>query len=226
MGGTYHLGGIVNDSRTLILRLQLYLGAENEELTKLSYYQIAWTYALERTLRKQDVWSKIEGKLSEEDKAEFRKHSNIPLAISQLQMKLVKELYEKNLLNELARLQIENTLNNLVVSMGKSERIKNTIFSPTFGQILHISIYLFSIFLSLSSSFHLNIVLQIFILISISMMFFLLEMLAHRLQDPFSNGPTDTSMSALLRTIVINIRQILAEKEIPDPIEPQKFYLM
>jgi putative membrane protein len=69
-------------------------------------------------------------------------------------------------------------------------------------------------------------VLQVVILISVSMMFFFLEMLAHRLQDPFSNSPTDTPMTALSRTIEINIRQLLNEKEIPDPIEPQGFYLM
>lgn len=221
-------GSIANDSRTLILRLQLYLDNENEQLQKISYYQIAWNYALEKSLRNQDTWSSLEGLLNEEDIAEIKKHSNIPLAISQLQLKAVKGLFEKNLIDALGRLQLENTINNLLVSMGKTERIKNTIFPPTFGQILHIAIYLFVVLLSLSSSFHQNIdiVLQVFILISISMMFFFLEMLAHRLQDPFNNSPTDTPISALSRTIEINIRQLLNETEIPKPIEAQGFYLM
>ncbi len=58
------------------------------------------------------------------------------------------------------------------------------------------------------------------------MMFFFLEMLAHRLQNPFNNSPTDTPISALSRTIEINIRQLLNETEIPKSIEAQGFYLM
>lgn len=101
-------GSIANYSRTLILRLQLYLNNENEQLQKISYYQIAWNYALEKSLRNQDTWSSLEGLLNEEDIAEIKKHSNIPLAISQLQLKVVKVLFEKNLID--ARLQ--NPFNN------------------------------------------------------------------------------------------------------------------
>jgi ion channel-forming bestrophin family protein len=219
-------GAIVNDSRSLILQLQLYVKTENVDVAKISHYQIGWCRALERSLRRQEIWPVLEDLLSEEEIKKLREHSNVPLAISQLQNGCLKKLYDEKLLNEFALLQIEKTLNDLVASMGRAERIKNTVFPPTFGQILHAAIYLFAVFLSLSSSFHLNIVLQVVILISVSMMFFFLEMLAHRLQDPFSNSPTDTPMTALSRTIEINIRQLLNEKEIPDPIEPQGFYLM
>lgn len=219
-------GAIVNDSRSLILQLQLYINSENEYVTKISHYQIGWCRALERSLRKQDILAVLENLLSEEEIKKIGEHSNVPLAISQLQNRCLKKLYDDNLLNEFARIQIEKTLNDLVASMGRAERIKNTIFPPTFGQILHAAIYLFAVFLSLSSSFRLNLVLQVVILISVSMMFFFLEMLAHRLQNPFNNNPTDTPMTALSRTIEINIRQLLDEREIPDPIEPQGFYLM
>ncbi len=219
-------GAIVNDSRSLILQLQLYINSENEYVTKISHYQIGWCRALERSLRKQDILAVLEDLLSEEEIKKIGEHSNVPLAISQLQNRCLKKLYDDNLLNEFARIQIEKTLNDLVASMGRAERIKNTVFPPTFGQILHAAIYLFAVFLSLSSSFHLNLVLQVVILISVSMMFFFLEMLAHRLQNPFNNNPTDTPMTALSRTIEINIRQLLNEREIPDPIEPQGFYLM
>lgn len=219
-------GAIVNDSRSLILQLQLYMEHDNGQIRKIAYYQIAWCSVLERSLRKQEVWSGLEDLLSDEDLSAIRRHSNIPLAISQLQTRVVKELYGENLVSEFARLQIERTLANLVASMGRNERIKNTVFPPTFGQILHIAIYLFAIFLSLSSSFQLNIVFQVIILTSVSMMFFLLEMMAHRLQDPFSNSPTDTPMTALSRTIEINIRQLLSERVIPKPVEPRGFYIM
>ena len=57
-------------------------------------------------------------------------------------------------------------------------------------------------------------------------MFFSLEKAAFRLQDPFENKPTDTAMSSISRTIDINIRQLLDEEELPEPIKPGKFYIL
>lgn len=219
-------GAIVNDSRSLVLQLPLYLNENDELLRKIAHYQIAWCYALDKSLRKQDVLSGWENLLNKEDLEKIKKQSNIPLAINQLQTEAVRKLYEKKTIEEFARTQLEVTLTRLVASMGKCERIKNTVFPPTYGQALNISIYLFVVFLSLSPVLQLNLFLQIIILLSISMLFFILQKLAHQLQDPFDNHETDTPMTSLSRTIEINIRQLLDEKDIPEPIQPKKFYLM
>lgn len=177
-------GAIINDSRSLVLQLQLFLDADNALLHKIAHYQIAWCYALNDTLRKQDVLGRLENRVSKEDWDKLKEQSNIPLAISQLQIAAVKELYKSKKLDVFARVQIDNTLTRLIDSMGKCERIKNTVFPPTYGQTLNVAIYLFAVFLSLSSDFQLNLVYQIVIITSISMMFFFLEVLAHKLQDP------------------------------------------
>ena len=62
------------------------------------------------------------------------------------------------------------------------------------------------------------------LLIAISSAFFLLEKSATHMQDPFENRPTDTAMTAITRTIEINIKQLLKETEIPKPLQPEKFY--
>ncbi|MBS1742534.1 MAG: hypothetical protein JST81_05810 [Bacteroidetes bacterium] len=64
------------------------------------------------------------------------------------------------------------------------------------------------------------------LLLAISGVFFLLERSATHLQDPFSNLPTDTAMTTIARNIEINIRQLLNESNIPQPIPAQKFYLL
>jgi ion channel-forming bestrophin family protein len=45
------------------------------------------------------------------------------------------------------------------------------------------------------------------------------------MQDPFENRPTDTAMTAIARTIEINIKELLKEPNVPAPLPPQKFYL-
>jgi putative membrane protein len=63
------------------------------------------------------------------------------------------------------------------------------------------------------------------LLMVISSPFFLLEKSAKHMQDPFENRPTDTAMTAIARTIEINIKQLLKETDIPQPHQPEKFHL-
>ena len=54
----------------------------------------------------------------------------------------------------------------------------------------------------------------------------LLERTATHMQDPFSNRPTDTAMTAIARVIEINILQLIEETKVPDAYPDNKFYLM
>ncbi len=59
-----------------------------------------------------------------------------------------------------------------------------------------------------------------------SSIFFLLEHIASVLQDPFENVESDTPMTAIARTIEINIKQMIDDKEVPGPVVPEKYYVM
>jgi putative membrane protein len=109
--------------------------------------------------------------------------------------------------------------------MGAAERINNTIFPSTYRKLLHFVIYLFVVTLSIALK-EVGTVFAIPLLILISGCFFLLEKTASQLKDPFRNQPSDTSVTAITRTIEINILQLLGEAEIPAPITPESFYIM
>ena len=53
-----------------------------------------------------------------------------------------------------------------------------------------------------------------------------LSQLGEELNDPFENEPNDTPMTALCRTIEIDLRQMLGERDLPDPLEPVDGVLM
>lgn len=219
-------GAIVNDSRTLVLQLQMYVDKDHILLKKTAHAQIAWCYALGRALRKQDPLEDLSDLLEKQELEALKKHANIPLGIMQLQTNAVRELFAQGVLDQFSRTQLEETLNRLVASMGKCERIKNTVFPTTYRQGLHIAIYLFAIFLTSSVPLRLHVLLEVSILVTISMVFFFLEKVAYRLQDPFENFPTDTPVTSISRTIDINIRQLLGEGEIPEPLATKDFYVM
>jgi putative membrane protein len=45
------------------------------------------------------------------------------------------------------------------------------------------------------------------------------------MQDPFENRPTDTAVTAIARTIEINIKNIIEDKNIPEKLNANQFYL-
>ena len=83
-------GEIVNDSRTIIRQSMTFISDNNmptnsekmhHEMMKI---QVAFVYALGKSLRGQDVLSAIQGKLDSNQLAEVAKESNIPNAILKL----------------------------------------------------------------------------------------------------------------------------------------------
>lgn len=218
-------GAIVNDSRSFVIQLQTLTAKDNEAIVKkIAFRQIAWCYSLGQSLRGLNPTENLEKFISSEDLEEIKLHNNKPLSLLQLHSKDIKALKENNQLDIFSQLQLDNTLVRLCDAQGKSERIKTTVFPVTYRLFLHGIIYLFIVTLSIA----LNDVAGFFeipLLLLISSAFLLLEKSATHMQDPFENRPTDTAMTAIARTIEINIKQLLKETEIPQPHQPEKFHL-
>ena len=137
----------------------------------------------------------------------------------------IKELHTHKKLETFTHLQLDNTLLRFTDSMGKAERINGTIFPSTYRKFLHFIVYLFVITLSISLK-QVNMVFEIPLLLSIAAAFFLIEKSAYHLQDPFKNRPSDIPVTAIARTIEINIRQLLGETEVPQPVKADEFYIL
>lgn len=219
-------GAIVNDSRTLVLQLKMYTDADNPMIKIMAYRQIAWCYSLGQALRGQNPHDNLKGLIPDAELEYLKSQKNVPLGILDLQTDSLRDLYKDGKLDQFSRLQLEETMERLTASMGKCERIKNTVFPTTYRKGLHLAIYLFVIFLSLTEPLNLNIIIEILVLLILSMVFLFLEKAAFRLQDPFENLPTDTPVTSIARTIDINLRQLIGETELPKPIEPEEFYIM
>jgi len=217
-------GAIVNDSRSLVIQLQSLTSKGNDEkIKKIAFRQIAWCYSLGQSLRELNPTDNLDGFISEEDLKEIKKHNNKPLALLQLNASDIKQLKETNQLDIFSQLQLDNTLVRLCDSQGKSERIKTTVFPVTYRLFLHAIIYLFVV--TLAIALRVDGLFEIPLLVAISSAFFLLEKSATHMQDPFENRPTDTAMTAIAKTIEINIKQLLKESESPKPHQQDNFHL-
>ncbi len=225
-------GAVVNDSRTLLRQVLTFINdkqlaepATQELVQRMAHRQIAFCYALGQSLRELDTTETIQRLLPPDEQPLVLRHTNRPNALLLAHGNTLKVLLETQRVNAFQQTQLDSTIVRLCDSMGKCERIKNTVFPTMYSLIIHVFLYLFVLLLpfGLVNYFELS---EIPIIIAIAALFFLIEKTAMYLQDPFDNKPTDTPVTAIARTIEINLRQMLAEAEVPEKLEAEGFYLM
>jgi putative membrane protein len=124
-----------------------------------------------------------------------------------------------------AHIHLQETIIRLTDSMGSAERISRTVFPSTYRLILHFIIYLFVITLAISLK-DTNNIFVIPLLLLISAGFFCIEKIAYHLQDPFRNLPSDIPVTAIARTIEINIRQLFNEEINPGYDKSNDYFIM
>lgn len=225
-------GGIVNDSRTLVLQIRTFVPAAlaaptapDSPLRTVARRQIAWCYCLGETLRGLDPTATLRRYLTGPELAALQPQANKPLALLALHTDQLKTLYQQQALNPMQQVQLDATLVRLCDAMGQAERIKHTVFPVSYRLLVYLFIYLFLLTLSLGLVKTIGL-WEIPVLLVTASSFFLLERTARYLQDPFNNKPTDSPVTALARTIEINLLQLLGEPDVPTPLAPEAFCLM
>lgn len=216
-------GGIVNDSRTLIRQLISFTGGSEiiTETKQMCNYQIAWCNSLKNSLRDLDPLEGIDEYLSNDEIAHLKTVNNKPNEILKMMSKLLADLKKTDKIDSFQMVAIDQTLKNLCDEMGKAERINNTVFPMRYISYIHRGLIIFTIMLPFGMLYSTG-PFVVLICVLVSFFFFMLENIAFTLQDPFMNRPSDIPMSALCRTIEINLLELIGAEEIPTLIEPDK----
>ncbi len=204
-------GAIVNDSRSLVMQVKSFTSDQSEDLKKIAYRQMGWNYSLSKHLRKQNVLSGLEKYISETELNEVKKHQNIPVALLNFHSQDISAFHKNGNINDYQQIQLDSTIVRLTESMGKAERIKNTVFPKAYNITLHIFIYIFLISLSFALT-ELHSFVEVPLLVFISAPLFLLEKVALGVQNPFENKPADTPMTTISQAIEINLKQLIGEE--------------
>jgi len=214
-------GSIVNDSRSLVLQLQSFSTSEQKERVEtMAKRHIVWVSAVATMLRKQVLSDDMKKYVDVKSFTLVSEASHPPLTLMKMQMQDLEALR----LNTYEKIQVDNTIVRLIASMGQAERIKNTVFPTEYQYYHHLSIYLFLGFISINLA-NLGHQWEIALIILIAAPFFLLEKAAEHLQDPFENRPTDIPITAISRTIEINILTLIDEEDVPSPLQAEGYYL-
>ena len=215
-------GAIVNDSRTLLRQVIQFMPENHSTVHKeFADRQIIWTYALGESLRRQKFSPSVQAYLA----IHHIRASNIPNALLDKHSEAIGKLVDSGTLSGIQQLQLNDILTRLCDSMGKCERIKNTVFPRSYSLLVHTLIYVFTAILPFGLE-DTQLIAEILLVILIPTLFIAIEKTAIIMQDPFENTPVDTPMTALAQTIEINLLEMIGEKDIPVKVKNDSYYEM
>jgi putative membrane protein len=178
--------------------------------------QIAYVHQLRLVLRGQEDRAEIAAYLTPERVAALGSVTNKPNAILTETAMLVGAAYHAGVVDSYGRVRIETTLVDIANAQGGMERIKRTpmpsqyrffpvLFTRVFCVILPLAVVRdLGIYTPIGSAF-------------VGLMFLILLQIGDDLMDPFSNEIYDVPMSAMCRTVEIDLLQMLGEPA-PEPL--------
>lgn len=218
-------GAIVNDSRTLIRQVQQFLPANAEGaayVRRFTEQQVTWCHALSQNLRKVP----FSGIVADYVQQHGINTVNLPNHLLSRHTGLLAEATKAFDLDANRQVQVDATIARLCDSMGKCERIKNTVFPRSYSVLLHFIIYVLMTVLPFGLEDNSKFV-EVALTFVIPVLFICIERTAILMQDPFENRPTDTPMTTLSRTIESNLVEMTTSVVNPPvPEQPESYYMM
>lgn len=217
-------GGIVNDSRTFIRQLQLFLPEDSkEDIRRFASRQVLWCFSLSENLRRLTFSKKVHDFAVKEGIVESK---NLPNAILSLHSMHLKYLSNKGIISDYTTVQLDSTLIKFCDYMGRCERIKSTIFPVSYDKLVHIIIYLFALLLPFSLDDD-HLFMKTILTAIIPLVFIVIERTAIMMQNPFENLPMDTAMTSISKTIEMNLMEMVGDESgFPEPVDPKFYYVL
>ncbi len=206
-------GAVVNDSRTLARQINSFtpIGYESDAIDdfrrRMIDRQIAWCYSLGRHLRKQNASRGLNKYLDKDELDYVKQMDNVPAALLDMMGRDIQLALEEGWINRFQQVELDRTLSRLCDSMGKCERIKNTVFPITYSLYIHLAMMLFIILLPFGLIQHMG-AFEAPLVVAIAACFLLIEKMAIHLQDPFENKPTDTPVTQIAQGIEKTLTQL------------------
>jgi ion channel-forming bestrophin family protein len=180
--------------------------------------------------------SKLETELSKflspEDLTYVVSKKNRATHVINLQSKDLRVLFENGVIDHFLHLQLGSMLTNLYEQQGKCERIKNFPYPRQFATLNLFFVWLFTFLVPLGMLQEFDKLGEHFVWLTIpfsvlvSWVFLAMEKIGESTENPFEGTPNDVPMAALSRTIEIDLREMLDEKDIPGAVQPVNNILM
>ncbi|MES2516246.1 MAG: bestrophin family ion channel [Bacteroidota bacterium] len=215
---------------------------------------IAYLSSVRFQLRKQTVWKmeevgnrivssdtnftleKLDDELSRymtDDEVDYVMEQNNPAVhIIKKQSEDLQSLYMKGCISEIHHVEISKMLADFYNQQGACERIKGFPFPRQYAYYSKLFVYLLIGILPLSIYSELSKLnehitwMTIPISVTLSWIFYTMEVVGDSSENPFENAINDIPITAISRTIEIDLLQMIKETEVPEKIRSENNILM
>lgn len=170
--------------------------------------------------------------LREAEVADVQKASNKATRLIALGSRDLKRLLDDGLIEDFRHMELEKLLVDLYAQQGKCERIKNFPYPRQFAtaNMMFVRIFLVLVPFGLLGEFarlgEALVWLNIPFSALVSWVFNTMEKIGESTENPFEGGPNDVPITAITRTIEIDLREMLGEHDVPPPLAPINDILM
>lgn len=219
-------GGLINTTRTLARQL-LVLSHTAEPDPELDAWRercvrlvIGYAYALKFHLRTRGHWEELRPYVGEALSTALRGEKNPPLALLTALSQEHASAVRRGWVHPTHLLLLEQSVVELCNLQGACERIKNTPVPLTYTVLTHQIVGTYCLLLPL------GIVSQVgnmtpLVVGMVAFAFLGLDAVGSQIEDPFETDPNDLPLSAMCRTIEINLLQALGVRDLPPEVRPQ-----
>ena len=221
-------GRLVNVSRTFSRQVFTFVNAPEEEskahCRELTYRMIAYVTSLRHHLRDSEPFQELKPFLDDGEPESLKGQKNIPMTITQGTAKKLKALWQKDLISDIHLQTLDESLTEMLGIQGGCERIRATPIPYVYTVLIHrlTAFYCFILPFAIVEKAELLTPVLTFL---VSYAFFGLDDLGEELTDPFGQSLNDLPLSAINRTIEVNLRQLIEDETIPELLKPVNGYL-
>lgn len=221
-------------------------------IRELIYRHIAWLTALRSQLRLSKEWEhtterlnqyyvsnvcesyytfmdeQMQKLISKEEMQLYKEKSNIAAQLLRKQTERLEELYENGQIDLFKQLELQKLISSFYDEQGKSERIKNFPFPRQYASTTLWITVIFSLLMPFgmldimengkTGMFWISVPLTAMTI----WVFFLMEMIGDYSENPFEGTYNDIPITAISRSIEIDLREMINDPDIPKPITPNE----
>lgn len=245
-------GAIVNISRTMSAKLLSYTQDHPDQkstIRRMIFRQLSWANALRIQLRGTTIFDRknisfvpdfglkndrecetcVAYFLEGDDYEKIVSKVNPATQLLRIQSDHLAQLKKEGIINDFEHMDLMQSISSLYDQQGKCERIKNTPFPRQYAYFSLVFVWVFILLLpfGLAEEFHRlggesTVWLTVPFSVLISWIFSTIEVVGDNSEDPFENYVNDVPMSAICRTIEIDLMEMVGEpkENIPEKMQP------
>lgn len=217
-------GALVNSSRSWARQVMTFVQGDGDGpkalQRELVLRHVAFLNALRAQLRGQDPRSELQGLVSDDELAALAAQKNVAAWLVHTNGLGLARAVKAGWLSEQRQMWLDSTLTDIVNSQGGCERLKSTPIPTAYRFFTHRFTRFFILTLPLGLVEQLG-VFTIGTVLALAFIFLIIDTMGRILEDPFSLGPNGLALTAICRTIEVNLRQQLGETELPPAVVPE-----